>query len=160
MAQAKDSSKRKRRNLVLPAVGAAGVSLALTGASAAPAPTVDQPSHAYLPGHEVTLGEEEMSDVSLATFYVFDRENRKSIKGDVQLAARGCGRCGGGGRCGGAGRCGGGGRCAVARCGGVGRCGVARCGVARCGVGRCGRCGVGWVGVGVSCSCSSCCTCY
>jgi hypothetical protein len=152
MAQPKQNSKRKRRKIVLPAVGAAGVSLALTGgASAAVAPIMDQRPQAYPPGHEVMLGEEEMSDVSLATFYVFDQENRKSIKGELQLA-RGCGRCGGGGRCGGAGRCGGVGRCAVGRCGGVGRCAVARCGVARCGVGRCGGCGVGVV----ACSCSCC----
>ena len=26
-------------------------------------------------GHEITLGEEEISDVTLATFYVFDKEN-------------------------------------------------------------------------------------
>lgn len=143
MAQAKQSSKRKRRKISLPAVGAAGVSLALTGgASAAPAPAMDQSSHAYLPGHAITLGEEEISDVSLATFYVFDQENRTSIKGELQLAAR-CGRCGGA-RCAGAGRCGG--RCAVARCGAA-RCGVARCGVARCAVVRCG--------VGCSCSCCS-----
>ena len=153
MTQVKQSSKRKRRKMALPAVGAAGVSLALTGgASAAQGPIMDQPSHAYLPGHEITLGEEEMSDVSLATFYVFDRENRKSIKDEMQLAARGCGRCGG--------RCAGAARCAGGRCAAVARCGVARCGVARCGVGRCGGCGVGWVGVGTGCSCSSCCTCY
>src|SRR5262245_5360078 len=138
MAQAKQSSKRKRRKISLPAVGAAGVSLALTGgASAAPAPIMDQSSHAYLPSHEIILGEEEISDVSLATFYVFDQENRKSLEGEIQLAARGCGRCGG--RCAAAGRCGG--RCAVARCG------AARCGVARCAVVRCG--------VGCSCSCCS-----
>ena len=157
MAQAKQASKRKRRKMALPAVGAAGVSLAFTGgASAAPAPSMDQQSHPYLPTHAITLGEEEISVVSLATFFVFDQENRKSAKGEIQLA-RGCGRCGGGGgRCAGAGRCGGGGRCAVARCGGVGRCAVARCGAARCGVGRCGGCGVGW-GVGVvACSCSCC----
>lgn len=144
MAQAKQSSKRKRRNIALPAVGAAGVSLALTGgASAAQTPVTDQQPHSYLPSHEITLGEEEISDVSLATFYVFDHENRKSIKNEIQLA-RACGRCGGG-RCAGAGRCGGG-RCAVARCGGA-RCAVARCGVARCAVARCG--------VGCSCSCCS-----
>jgi hypothetical protein len=153
MAQAKQSSKRKRPKIALPAAGAAGVSLALTGgASAAPAPIMDQQSHSYLPGHEITLGEEEISDVSLATFYVFDHENRNSIAGEMQLAARACGRCGGGGRCAGAARCGGGRCAAVARCGGA-RCAVARCGVARCGVARCGGCGVGWVGVTCSCSC-------
>jgi len=160
MAQAKRNSKRKRRNIALPGVGVAGMSLALTGgASGATAPVMDQPSRAYLPSHQITLGEEEMSDVSLATFYVFDQENLKSIKGELQLArggCGGCGRCGGGGgcRCGGMGagiaRCGGGGGCAIARCGGV------RCGVARCGVARCGGCGIGWIGVGCSCTWSCC----
>src|SRR5262249_2351946 len=87
MAQAKRNSKRKRRNIALPGVGVAGMSLALTGgASGATAPVMDQPSRAYLPSHQITLGEEEMSDVSLATFYVFDQENLKSIKGELQLA--------------------------------------------------------------------------
>ena len=137
MVQAKRSSKRKQRKIALPAVGAAGVSLALTGAaSAASAPIMDRQLHSYFPGHEITLGEEEMSDVSLATLFVFDHENRKSINGEMQLAQRACGRCGG--------------RCAAGRCA-VGRCGVARCAVARCGVARCAvvRCGVG-------CSCSCC----
>ena len=143
MAQPKRSSKRKRRKIALPAVGAAGVSLALTGAaSAASAPVMDRQLHSYFPSHAITLGEEEMSDVSLATFYVFDHENRKSIKDEMQLAQRACGRCGG--------RCAAG-SCAVGRCE-VWRCGVARCAVARCGVARCAgcrRCGVG-------CSCSCC----
>src|SRR5262249_19553889 len=109
MQRAKRSSKRKRRKISLPAVAASGGTLALPGgASAALVPVMDQSSYAYLAGDEVTLGEEEMSDVSLATFYVFDQESRKSITGELQLAAR-CGRCGG--RCAGAGRCGG--RCAV-----------------------------------------------
>src|SRR5215831_2961747 len=120
MAQAKRSSKRKRRKISLPAVGLAGVSLALTGgASAAPAPVMDQSSRAYAPPHEITLGEEEISDVSLATFYVFDNENHKATRGDLQLAAA-CGRCGGG--CGGGCRCGGG--AGIARCGGGGCVGV------------------------------------
>jgi hypothetical protein len=42
------------------------------------------------PSHEITLSEEEVSDVSLATFYVFDKENSPRVR----LAARG----GGGGR--------------------------------------------------------------
>jgi hypothetical protein len=158
MAHAKQASKRKRGNTALPAMGIAGVSLALAGgASAAVRPATDIPSWATGPLHEITLGEEELSDVSLATFYVFDNENRQSIEGNIQLA-RACGRCGGGGRCGGiGGRCGGG-RCAGigGRC--AGRCGVGRCGVGgcrfggRCG-GGCGGCGGGWWGLGCSCSC-------
>jgi hypothetical protein len=46
---------------------------------------------------QVFLAEEEISDVSLATFYVFDEENAGSLKPGVQLARGGCG---GGGGCG------------------------------------------------------------
>jgi len=63
--------------------------------------------------HEIFLGEEEISDVSLATFYVFDKENAglPPLAHKLRLA-----RCGGGYRRGGA--CGGGGGC-----GGCGGCG-------------------------------------
>ena len=81
-------------------LGAAGVSLAMTGAAAANAPTVEVPSQDA--GPRILLAEEEIFDVSLATFHVFDRESELGPR--VRLAA---GRCGGG--CGGcrAGGCGG-----------------------------------------------------
>jgi len=170
MARAKQASKRKQRRAALPAVGAAGMSLAMAGgASAAVAPTPDLPStHTALPP-AFFLGEEEISDVSLATFYVLDTEN-VNLGERLQVAARGCGGCrgcGGGARgCGGRGCAGVGARCAGvgARCAGVGaRCaGVARCAVGRCGVGRCAvaRCRCGGVGVwgcaGCGCSCTGC----
>ena len=139
MPNAKQASKRKRRT-ALPAMGIAGASLALAGsASAAARPETNVPSWGAGPLHEITLGEEEISDVSLATFYVFDEASRQSLKGDIQLAQRGCGRCGGGCRCGGVSRCGG------ARCAGCRGC--------RCG-GR-GCFGIG-IGCGWGCSCSCC----
>jgi hypothetical protein len=150
MARAKQASKRKRPMKVLP-WGAAGLSLAMVGgASAGVAPTTKAPSQRSAPPPVITLGEEELADVSLSTFFVFNRERTVSSRLGEQYAQR----CGGG-------RCGGG--CAAARCGGRcgGGCAVARC--ARCGGGcavvrRCG-CGVGW-GVGVvacaACSCSCC----
>jgi hypothetical protein len=84
------------------------------------------------------LGEEEMADVSLATFYLFDREN---VGSRVQLA-RGCGGCGGcrgGGGCGGFRGCGGGGFVGCRGCGG--------------GCRGCGGCGFGgfWFGACVAC---------
>ena len=90
----------------------------------------------------ITLGEEELSDVMLSKFFVYDREATASSKLGVQYAQRCGGRCGG---------------CAARGCGGrCGGCGVARC--ARCGVGvgcavvrRCG-CGVGFC-AGCTCSC-------
>jgi hypothetical protein len=70
------------------------------GASAATAPVGDHPS--LLTNPQIVLGEEEISDVSLSTFYVFDKENAaKPQLGDkVAWGCRGCGcrgcRCGGG----------------------------------------------------------------
>jgi hypothetical protein len=154
MARTKLASKKKRQSKKLPVLGAAGVSLAMVGGASttngAPAANIQAPMLA--PDHEITLSEEELSDVSLATFYVFDQEH--AIQDGIQLA-RGCG-CGHG--------CGGG--CAARGCGGHG-CGCAargcggRCGVGcrgcRCGCGRgCGcGCGTIWFGCG-GCSCSCC----
>jgi len=157
MARTKQVSKRKRRRIGLPALGAAGVSLVMAGGAAANAPTANAPSlQDTLLRPAITLDEEEIADVSLGTFYVFDKENDSRLGQGVRLAAHGgCGRCGGG--CAAA-RCGGcAGRCAVARCGGAARCAVARC-AGRCGCGGgcggCGGCGGWWgiapaVGVGV-----------
>jgi len=154
MARTKQVSKRKRRRIGLPALGAAGVSLVMAGGAAANAPTANVPSlqdTSLRPA--ITLDEEEIADVSLGTFYVFDKENDSRLGQGIRLAAHGhgCGRCGGG--CAAA-RCGGcPGRCAVARCGGAARCAEARCaGRYACAAG-CGGCGGGWwggcVGVGV-----------
>src|SRR5215831_17815227 len=126
MAQTKRASKRRRQRIALPALGAAGVSLVMAGGASATAPTANVPSlqdTSLLP--VITLDEEEIADVSLATFYVFDKENESRLGQGIRLAAHGCGGCG---------RCGG---CAVGRCGGcAGRCGG-------CG---CGGCGGWWIG--------------
>ena len=59
----------------MPLLGAAGLSLSL--ASGAPAatemPTADMPTQNTAANHEIMLGEEEIADVSLATFYVFGK---------------------------------------------------------------------------------------
>ena len=150
MTRTKQVSKRKRRRIGLPALGAAGVSLVMAGGAAANAPTANVPSlqdTSLRPA--ITLDEEEIADVSLGTFYIFDRENLSDLGQGIRLAARGgCGRCGG---CAAA-RCGGcAGKCAVARC--AARCAVARC-AARCGCGGCGGWwGIGCVGVGLGAGC-------
>src|SRR5262245_21435205 len=157
MAHAKQGSKRKRRSTALPFLGAAGASLALGGgdASAAVAPTANVTSGGTASPSVLTLFEEELSDVSLATFYVLDPQLGESLL-DEKVAAR-CGGCRGCGGCSALGCAGRG--CAVACCA-VGRCAVARCAVGRCAVGvRCARCrcGVGVVGcAGCGCSCSGC----
>ena len=92
MSHAKQASKRKRRSKALPVLGAAGLSFSLvSGASGGP--TVNLPTPNTGASHEITLAEEEISDVSLATFYVFDKENTGTFRPNVQLV-RG-GGCGG-----------------------------------------------------------------
>jgi hypothetical protein len=93
MPQAKQVSERKRRIKAVPVLGAAGLLALASGTSAkavvsAPAPTSGM-------SYQFLLGEEEISDVSLSTFLVFDRENVGSLKPHVQLAR--AGGCGGGG---------------------------------------------------------------
>jgi hypothetical protein len=120
MSHTKEVSKRKRLTKTVPVLGAAGMSLSLAGGASAATtgPATDTPK-TTTPNHEIFLGEEEMADVSLATFYVFDKENIKQQLDGVQLA-RGCGGCRG---------------CGCRGCGGRG------CGCRGCGCGGCGGCG-------------------
>ena len=124
MPRVKQAAKHARttKAAAVMALGAAGLGLSLAGsASASTVPTADSPkSDNISPNQRFVLSEEEMADVSLATFHLFDRENAGS---DIQLAyVRGCRGC----RVGGC-RVGG---CRVGGCGG-------------CRVGGCGGCGVG-----------------
>src|SRR6201993_4306240 len=120
MPRVKQASKRKRttKAATVKVLGAAGLGLSLaSSASASTMPAAGIPqSDNTSPNERFVLGEEEMADVSLATFHLFDREN---FGGGVQLARGGCGGCGcghsgggcghGGGGCGGVRGCGGGG---------------------------------------------------
>jgi hypothetical protein len=91
MLHAKQASKRKRRSKAVPVLGAAGLSLSpASGASAAiGGTTTNMLTRNSGVSHEITLCEEEISDVSLATFYVFESETFRS---GIRLAAGGgCG---------------------------------------------------------------------
>ena len=114
MPTTKRTSKRKSHKGTAPVLGAVGMSLSLAGgASAAVVPPVDLPSRQLPADHEVTFNEEELADVSLATFYIFDKENGATPQ--VQYArgrgCRGCGGCRGCRGCRGCGGCGGCGGC-------------------------------------------------
>src|ERR1700757_1029512 len=95
MSQVKQVSKRKRltKTAGVPALGAAGLGLSLVGSPSALA-TADLPqSLNTTPDQRFVLGEEEIADVSLATFHVFDKEN--GTGGFTQVAMGGCaGGCG------------------------------------------------------------------
>src|SRR6516165_2646796 len=86
------------------------------GAFASATPTADVPQKLnFAPTQAVTLDEEEMADVKLATFHLFDKENNGSA---LQQMAWGC------------------------RCGGCRACRACRaCAVRGCGCGGCAGCG-------------------
>jgi hypothetical protein len=104
MSRVKQASKRKTQTKAATVLGVAGALSLVGGASGAavnPAPTANTaPLIAF---------EEEISDVSLSTFYVFDHENAVTHRPSLQLAQRrGCGGCGGGAGACSNGGCGGG----------------------------------------------------
>ena len=115
MARTKQASKRNRRTKAVPVLGAAGLSLSLAGGVSASTsgPAADVTPQNTSPNHEIFLGEEEISDVSLSTFYVFDHENDPTLRNGLKTAYwHGC-------RCGCARHC----RCGWRGCGGCGGCG-------------------------------------
>ncbi len=73
MSRVKQTSTKKRVMKSVPVLGAAGLTFSMIGgASAAAVPTADAAQSPTVGlGHQVTLGEEEIADVSLATFHLF-----------------------------------------------------------------------------------------
>jgi hypothetical protein len=72
----RSSKKSKRRSKALPALGFAGVSLSMaSGACASTGEAMaNTPPTAQSQNHEIFLGEEEIFDTSLSTFYTFARK--------------------------------------------------------------------------------------
>ena len=112
MPHTKQASKRRSRAKAVTVLGVAGALSLAGGASGA---AVGPPGDTLTANAAITLDEEEICDVSLSTFYVFDHENAGARPPGLQLAQRtrtrggtprGCGGCGG---CSGCGGCGGGG---------------------------------------------------
>jgi hypothetical protein len=117
MSHAKQASKRRTRTKAVTVLGVAGaLSLAGGASEAAVGPAGDTPTENTAP--VITFGEEEISDVSLATFYVFDNENAGAHRPGLQLAKKTRGHGSGKGRAINRG-CGG---CAVGCGGGCGAC--------------------------------------
>ena len=97
MSQVK-RSKAKRSKTALSVFGVAGLSLAATTAGTTTESIAGVPSPATAPSQVFTLGEEEISDVTLATFHLFDKESVDQSRSLLHLTRCGCGGCG---RCGG-----------------------------------------------------------
>ena len=105
MSHVKQAAKRKTQTKAVTVLGVAGALSLAGGASGA---AVSPPGDTLTANTAITLDEEEISDVSLSTFYVFDHENAGARRPGLQLAQRtrsrprqGCGGCavdcGGGG---------------------------------------------------------------
>jgi hypothetical protein len=96
MKKQKQASTKRARKAAGPVAGAVGVALSMsmssTPSTAAVAPA--QASGPAVPPQRFTLSEEEVADVSLATFYVFDKENDSASAPGGQTVARGCRGCG------------------------------------------------------------------
>jgi hypothetical protein len=133
MPRVKQASKQKRttKAAAVTVLGATGLGFSLLGsASASTVPAADiAQSDNTSPNQRFVLSEEEMADVSLATFHLLDK---KSVGSGVQLA-RGCGGCRG---------------CAARGCRG---CAARGCAVRGCAVRACA------VGCAVGCAAGSCC---
>jgi hypothetical protein len=103
MPQVKRAAKGKRPNKAVSVLGIAGVSLAAsTGGSPAdipPASLASPPAGSVAdilwqntaPFQIPFLDEEEISDVSLATFHLFDKDDLGSSQSGIQVAFGGCG---------------------------------------------------------------------
>ena len=87
MPRVKQASKQKRttKAAAVTVLGATGLGFSLLGSASAstmPAADIAQPDNTS-PNQRFVLSEEEMADVSLATFHLFDKEN---VGSGVQLA--------------------------------------------------------------------------
>jgi hypothetical protein len=100
MSRGKQAPKRKRARKAAPVLGIASLSLSLVaGASAAIGRVPSDVTRSR--AQEVTLSDEEISEVSLTTFYVVDAENAGGTRPRTRLALGACGGCAGCGGCGG-----------------------------------------------------------
>jgi hypothetical protein len=94
MSQAKVALREHRKKGV-PVLGAAGLSLWLGGGapSAMGVATPDMATCSVAVNHEQTLREEEIADITLSTFQIFDRERTPRL---ITRIAGACGACGSG----------------------------------------------------------------
>ena len=94
MPHTKEATQRKRRTNVLPALGTAGLSFSLaTGAPAAVGGVNPDPATSALVAEQV-MDEEQISDVSLATFHVLDDEGGSTRRLRTQPTVVSQGACG------------------------------------------------------------------
>ena len=111
MSRVQQASKRKSRTKAVTVLGVAG---ALSLAGGASGVAIGPRGATLTTNTAVTLYEEEISDVSLSTFYAFDHESAGARRPGLQLTQRTRRPSQGSGGC--AGDCGGGGPTCCATC--------------------------------------------
>jgi hypothetical protein len=96
MSQTKEATQRKRLSKAVPVLGAASLSLSLASSASAAIGGPD-PAKSAPVSQQMMLYEEEISDISLATFHVFDKENTGThgTRARLAMGVGGCARCGG-----------------------------------------------------------------
>jgi hypothetical protein len=87
MSHARRASKRRGRAKAVTVFGVAGA-LSLVGGASEPAVGAVGAIPTENTAPVITFGEEEISDVSLTTFYVFDNENAGAHRAGLLLAKR------------------------------------------------------------------------
>ena len=74
MSPTKEAAQQKRRIKAMPVLGAAGLSFSLASGVSATIGSINPDSAAPVPVAEQMMDEEQISEVSLATFHLFDNE--------------------------------------------------------------------------------------
>ena len=75
MPHTKEATRRKRRIKAMPVLGAAGLSLSLASGTSAAISGINPDPATSRPVAQQVMDEEEISEVSLATFHVFGSES-------------------------------------------------------------------------------------
>ena len=94
MSRTKEACQRKRRTNAVPTLGAAGLSLSLASGPAAAIGGVNPDLATSAPIAQQVIDENEIFEVSLATFRVFDRESADAPRTRPTIVGAGCGACG------------------------------------------------------------------
>jgi hypothetical protein len=75
MPHTKEAARRRRRTKAMPVLGAAGLSLSLASGTSAAISSINPDPATSAPPAQQVMDEEQTSDISLATFHVFDNES-------------------------------------------------------------------------------------
>jgi hypothetical protein len=94
MPHTKEAARRKRRIKAIPVLGAAGLSLSVASSTSPAISSVNPDPAALPPVAQQVMDEEEISEVSLATFHVLDNGSVPTQRTRTRPIVVGQGACG------------------------------------------------------------------